>query len=59
MFNEIIKFCKQAVLNKFGLEEAPLVDGTVEEALEADIPKEVGAVLLSKEVLLEVTSEVT
>lgn len=59
MFNEIIEFCEQAVLNKFGLEEAPLVDGTVEEALEADIPKEVGAVFLSKEVLLEVTSEVT
>jgi len=40
------------------LQKAAFVDGAVEKALEANVPEEVGAVLVCKEVLAEVAREV-
>jgi hypothetical protein len=40
-------------LDKLGLEEATLINWTIEKSLEANIPEEVVTVLLRKEILLE------
>lgn len=58
MFYKIIKLSQQAVLNKFSLQKRALIDRTIEESLETDIPEEVSAVLFSEEVFLEGSGEV-
>jgi hypothetical protein len=55
----VLEFEHEAVLDELGLQEGLLVDGAVEEALEADVPKEVGGVLFAEEVLLEGAREIT
>jgi len=40
------------------LQKAAFIDGAVEKALEADVPKEVGAVFICEEVFAEAAREV-
>ena len=58
MLYKIIKLSQQAILNKFSLQEGALINWTIEESLETDIPEEVSAVLFSEEVFLEGSGEV-
>ena len=54
----VVEVHQDGVLDELGLEEALLVDGAVEDALEGEAPEEVGDVVLGEEVLLEVAREV-
>lgn len=58
MLNKIIKFGQKAILHEFSLQKRPLVNRTVEKALEANIPKEIWTVFLSEKILLEWSSKV-
>ena len=58
VLNNPLKFKQQTILDKFSLQKASLVDGAVEKALKAYVPKEIGTILFSKKVLLEIPSEV-
>ena len=58
VLNGVFKFEHKAVLDELCLQERFLVDGAVEEALEANIPKEVCHILFAEEVLLEGAREI-
>lgn len=58
MLDKVLKLRQKAVLDEFSLQEAPFVDGAVEEALETDVPEEVVAVFLCEEVLGKLVREV-
>ena len=55
----VIEVHQDGVLHELGLQEALLVNGTVEYALERQAPEEVADVVLGEEVLLEVACEVS
>lgn len=59
MLNEIVKLCQQAILYKFCLQEWSFIYWAIEKSLETNIPKEIGAVFLSKKVFREISSEIT
>lgn len=54
----VIELGQESVLDKLSLQERLFVNRAVEKSLEANVPKEVVAVLLSEEVLLEVPCKV-
>ena len=58
VFDLIFKVKEDGILDELGLQEGLFVDWTVEKALIAQIPEEVGRVVLQEEVLLEIASEV-
>ena len=58
MLDLIIEIHENSILHELGLQKTLLVDWTVEDALEAQIPEEVLDVVLSEEVLLEIACEV-
>ena len=58
MLDLIIEIHEDSVLYELRLQEALLVNWTVEDALEAQIPEEVLNVVFGKEVLLEIACEV-
>ena len=58
MLDLVVKIHQNSVLHELCLEEALLVDRTVEDALEGQIPEEVVDVVLVEEVLGEISCEV-
>ena len=58
MLDKVLKLSQKPVLDELGLQEASFVDGTVEEALETDVPEEIVAVFLREKVLGKLAGEV-
>ena len=58
MLDLVVKIHQNSVLHELCLKEALLVDWTVKDALEAQIPEEVVDIVLVEEVLREVSCEV-
>ena len=58
VFNLVFEVQQDGILDKLSLQERLLVNWTVKEALVAQIPKEIGRVVLQEEVLLEIASKV-
>ena len=59
MFDYVVEFGQEAILNEFCLQETSFIDWAVEKSIEANIPKEIRTVLLREEVLWEISSEIT
>ena len=58
MLDLIIEVHENGVLDELSLQKAFLIDWTVEDALEGQVPEEVLDVVFGKEILLEIAREV-
>lgn len=53
VLNGVFKFKEESILHKLRLQERLLVNRAVEEALETNVPEEVGHILFAEEILCE------
>jgi hypothetical protein len=51
MFDYVVEFGQEAILNEFCLQETSFIDWAVEKSIEAYVPEEIRTVLLSEEIL--------
>ena len=58
VFYEVIELCEKSILHKLSLQKGSLVNWTVKKALEANIPKEIAAILLSEKVFAKAPGKI-
>ena len=59
MFDYVVEFGQEAILNEFCLQETSFIDWAVEKSIEAYIPEEIRTILFREEIFWKVSCEIT
>ena len=59
MFDYVVEFSQETILNEFCLQETSFIDWAVEKSIEAYVPEEIRTVLFGEEIFWKVPCEIT